>query len=89
MFAITTQARAHLAQILAAADTPDEDEPVIRMFLGQENLGLALDLEKPEDSKYDHEGNTVLVVDEKLTQALEGKTLDVMQTDEGESLTLR
>ena len=50
MFSITTEARAHLAEVLATADVPDEDEPVIRMFLGKEGLGLALDLEKPEDS---------------------------------------
>jgi Fe-S cluster assembly iron-binding protein IscA len=89
MFAITTEAGDHLAEILATADVPDEHEAVIRMFLNQEGLGLALDLEKPGDSKYDHGGNTVLVVDENLAQALEGKTLDIESGEEGKSLTLR
>jgi hypothetical protein len=89
MFAITTEARAHLAQVLATADVPDDDQPVIRMFMGNEGLGLALDLEKPEDTAYDHDGDTVLVVDERLLQALEGKTLDVESTEEGEALMLR
>ena len=89
IFAITTEARAHFAQVLAAADIPEEDGPVIRMFLGKEGLGLALDDVKPEDTKYEHEGNTVLMVYEKLTHALDGKTLDVGQTNEGESLLLR
>jgi len=89
MFAITPGARAHLALVLEAADVPDDDNPVIRLFLGNEGLGLALDLEKPEDTKFEHEGNTILVVDDKLTQALEGKTLDVEVTEQGESLTLR
>ena len=89
MFAITTEARAHLGQTLATADVSDDDEPVIRMFMGKEGLGLALDVENPEDTKYDHEGNTVLVADGKLVEALEGKMLDVEVTDQGTSLVLR
>jgi Fe-S cluster assembly iron-binding protein IscA len=89
MFAITTGAGSHLAEILATAEAPEQGAAVIRMFLSKEGLGLAVDQEKEEDSKYDHEGNTVLVIDEKLVQALEGKTLDVETTDEGTSLMLR
>jgi Fe-S cluster assembly iron-binding protein IscA len=89
MFSITADAGAHLAQILAGADEPAESDPVIRMVMGKDGLGLQLDSEKPGDTGYEYEGETVLVVDEQLLPMLEDRTLDLETSEQGESLTLR
>lgn len=51
-------------------------------------LEFQWDEEKPGDKTVSHEGQTVLVYDERIGQLLSGKTLDVKQTERGVALML-
>ena len=59
---------------------------VVRFYLEGETLEVKMDAEKPDDAKFAHEGKTVLVIDRELSKHLDGKTLDVQDTDEGPQL---
>ncbi len=89
MFTVTEAAGAHLAKMLAEAETPENENAVIRISQGKDGIGLLLSQESPEDTTFPHEGVTVLVIDEELSQVLENKTLDVETTEEGTGLQLR
>ena len=89
MFKVTEAAGAHLSNMLAEAVTPESENAVIRISQGKDGIGLYLSQEGPEDTTFPHEGVTVLVIDEKLSQELENKTLDVEITEEGTGLQLR
>jgi|TARA_Y100000294_G_scaffold8360_1_gene7903 Fe-S cluster assembly iron-binding protein IscA len=52
-------------------------------------LSLTLDGEKPGDATLVHEGKTVLVIDEDVSQSLSNKTLDVEDSEEGLQLTIK
>lgn len=88
MFSITPAAGAHLAKILADSETGEEEAVVVRMFMAPEGLGLALSTEQPGDAKFEHDGALVLVIDEQLSLALDGRELDVEATEDGEALTI-
>jgi Fe-S cluster assembly iron-binding protein IscA len=88
MLTVTPEARMHLVEVLAASEEPEQNNSVLRMYMSKDGLALALDLEKAEDTKHDHDGNTILVIDQQLSQALAGKTLDVENNEQGESLIL-
>ncbi len=89
MFKVTEAAGAHLSNMLAEAETPENENAVLRISQGKDGIGLLLSQEGPEDTTFPHEGLTVLVIDEKLSQELENKTLDVEITEEGTGLQLR
>lgn len=86
MLTITDAASAHLAQMLADAEAPDE--VAIRIAVGEGGLVLALDAAHAEDATFDHEDRTVLVLDVEVSQLLEEKTLDVQDTEEGPQLAI-
>jgi len=54
----------------------------------QGGLGLGIDIEAPSDRLVEHDGATVLVVDDKLAMTLEGVTLDIDDTPEGAELVI-
>ncbi len=89
MFKVTEAAGAHLSDMLAEAETPENENAVIRISQAKDGFGLILSHEGPEDTTFPHEGVTVLVIDEELSQALENKTLDVETTESGTGLQLR
>ncbi len=89
MFTVTEAASAHLAQLLAEAETSENENVVIRISQGKDGLGLMFSQAGPEDTTFAHEGVTVLAIDEKLSQALANNTLDVETTENGTSLQLR
>ena len=77
---------AFISELLTFEGAPDES--AVRIVIEENELSIKLDKEKPGDKTYLHEGKTVLLVDAKMSQALDGKTLDVEDTAEGTKLTV-
>lgn len=77
---------AFLGQLLTESDAPDD--AAVRFVIDGNSLSLQLDDEKPGDSTFNHDGRTVLVVDEDISKILDGKTLDLEESEEGPKLTL-
>lgn len=75
-----------ISELLSSSDAPNES--AVRFVLEENQLSMKLDEEKPGDKAFHHEGKTVLVVDAEISQILDGKTLDVEETDEGPQLTM-
>jgi Fe-S cluster assembly iron-binding protein IscA len=86
MLTMTEAAGAHLVDLLGEAEVPED--VAIRFVVESEGLTLRLDKERPGDESLNHEGKTVLLVDEQMSTMLSDKTLDVDNSDEGLKLTL-
>lgn len=78
---------AFISDLLTSSDAPDDS--AVRFVIEENNLSMKLDEEKPGDESFHHEGKTVLVVDAEMSQILDGKTLDVEETEEGPQLTMK
>ena len=86
MLTLTEAAGAHLAEILDDRDCPPG--VAVRFVCQDTEVSLALDNEKPGDSKLEHEGRTVVLLDENAAEFLDGETVDVKRTDAGGTLFL-
>jgi Fe-S cluster assembly iron-binding protein IscA len=86
MLTLTQAAGAHLADILAERDCADDI--AVRLVCAESRRSLALDGKKTGDATFEHKGRTVLLIDEKAGQLLDGRTVDVKKTDTGEQLFL-
>jgi hypothetical protein len=64
------------------------EEAAIRLALEGDALISKLDKPRPGDAMYDHDGRKVLVMDERVSQLLDGSTLELQPTAEGEKLVL-
>ena len=87
MIDVTERAIQELKRILFSK----ADLPQARLRLtanGEGGLGLGLDIDMPNDRVVEHEGLTVLVVEERLANSLNGITLDVEDTLEGPQLVI-
>jgi Fe-S cluster assembly iron-binding protein IscA len=87
MLTVTEGASAQLADMLTAAEAPDD--VAVRFVVQGQGLALGLDQVKAEDQTFEHSGKTVLVLDEEIAGLLNDKTLDVEDTDEGPRLALK
>lgn len=83
MLTVTEAAGARLAQILGAEDF--SEEIAVRLVFEERAITMQPDSERPGDATFQHEGCTVLLLDEQVAQLLTEDTLDV----DGEKLTLR
>lgn len=83
MLTVTESAGTHLAQLLEDSEAP-QDAAVRIAHDNQEGWSLSLDTAEPGDQKYEHQGRTVLVIDEESAALLGDVTLDV-QMDEMEA----
>ncbi len=77
---------AFISELLTAEGAPDES--AVRIAIEENELSMKLDEEEPGDETFLHEGKTVLLVDAEMSQILDGKTLDVEDTEEGPKLTV-
>lgn len=86
MLTVTDTATTYLKGLL---DEAKLDEGVtLRLVAGEQGLGLAPDTAKDNDTSFESDGNTVLVVNEDLAGKLGDITLDVQQTEQGPRLAL-
>lgn len=86
MFNITDAAGTKLATILEEQSCPEE--MAIRLVQDNQGLALSIDTQKPGDQTYDHDGRTILLIDESTQELLGGTTLDVEESDDGGRLCL-
>ena len=88
MLTVTETAGAHLAQLLAEADQPEE--MAIRVEQGTTGaLTLRFDHVQPDDLTVEHEDRTVLVFDTEMAEMLGGKTIDAKDAEEGTKLVIQ
>jgi Fe-S cluster assembly iron-binding protein IscA len=88
MLTVSETAGAYLATMLTEAETPAEKEVAMRIYLRDGHLAMNLDEPRTQDAKFDHQGVTVLVIEEELAQELDGKTLDVGSDEKGTGLVV-
>jgi len=86
MLTLTPQASEHLANLLNESDAPDE--AAVRLVVREQGLALATDEPKPEDTTFDHDGKTVLVLDQQVAEALADRTIDVEDSAQGKALSI-
>ena len=86
MLQITEPAAEQLAQMLSESDAPDD--VAIRLVVDGEGVALRLDNVREGDTTFDHDGGTVLVLDEEAAELLASRSLDVEETEQGPQLAL-
>ena len=86
MLNVTYEATEHLAYMLAQANAPEGK--AIRLVRHADGVKMNLDSSYLADETFEHDGKTVLLIDEKVLKLLSGKTLDVEHTEKGPALTL-
>jgi len=87
MLTVTDDAKSHLANLLDASGAPDGT--AVRLVPSEQGLGLTTGTEEPQDTSYELEGRTVLLVNSELNTQLAEHTMDTEQTEEGTTLTIR
>ena len=86
MLAMTPAAAKHLFTVLERSSTPEAT--AIRIEIEGDTLTSRLDVARPGDATFDHDGRKVLVLDQHVSQLLDGSTLDLQPTPEGDKLVL-
>ncbi len=84
MLTLTEAAGGYLNKVLEEAKVPADT--AVRLVVESDGLTSALDTPRPGDTAFDHEGRKVLLLDERASQLLAERTLDVQPTDEGPRL---
>lgn len=79
MLTMTEAAGAHLSGLLGQVEAPDE--AAVRIVIQEQGLSLQLDTVKPGDETFEHEGHTVLVLDQQVAEAMAERTLDVEEVE--------
>lgn len=84
MLNLTPAAGGYLSQVLEEAKaSPDT---AVRLAVDGDGLESKLDVVRPGDTTYNHEGRKVLLLDTRASRVLADRTLDVQPTDEGPRL---
>lgn len=86
MLTMTPSAGEHLVDLLDNAKAPEE--AAVRLVMAEGGLGMRADTEKPEDVTFEHAGRVVLLAARDVAEALDGRTLDTVETEKGTGLTL-
>lgn len=85
MVTVTESAKQQLGiMLLSVGASPELGLRLTATGPGQ--FGLAPDREKGGDQVVEHEGSKVLLVDEEVSEALEGVTIDCVETAQGPRL---
>ena len=85
MFTVTEAASAQLHNMLEEASAPEG--MVARFVVKGTKLNMESDTVQPGDVTFEHEGQTVLVLDEATSEALADRKLVVKETEEGPQLS--
>ncbi len=87
MIGVTERAKAELRGILTSH--VDHPQACLRLTVNeQEQLGLGIDIEMPEDEVVEYEGSKLLVVTRELATQLEGTVIDVEDREDGAHLVI-
>jgi Fe-S cluster assembly iron-binding protein IscA len=85
MLTVTPTARTRLSEMLEGRP----DHVAARIVVGDGRMKLRPGTHRPGDEVLEHEGRAVLLLDEKIAERLEARTLDVRDTENGPKLRLR
>jgi Fe-S cluster assembly iron-binding protein IscA len=95
MLDVTDAAREalHSAMLHSASEYPHQANLGFRLVASKEPdgrvaLGLALDEANPGDQLVQYQERTVLLIDGIVAAAFDGRTLDLVQTEEGDQLKI-
>ena len=88
MLTVSDAACEHLASVLDQMDATPQDA-AIRIVQGPNGLGMSVDTPNDGDKTIEHDGKTILLLDEQVSNLLDERTLDVQQTDQGTALALK
>ncbi len=86
MLTVTEDAKAHLATLIDDNNIPGDK--AIRLIAGAQGIGLAPDTPADADETFDHDGRTVLCVEPRLCEKLDGRTLSIQNTEQGAQLSI-
>ena len=87
MIGVTERAKKEMSRVLA--DNVDHPAACLRLRVSQEgNLGLGIDIERPDDEVIEFEGSVLLAVEPKLADSLVDVTIDVEESPEGNQLVI-
>lgn len=87
MLTVTDAAGTPLAHIIDREERLEE--VAVRLTHDGRRIAMTVDGERPGDTSFNHKGRTVLLLDERVSELLESRTLDVKQTAKGDRLALR
>jgi len=88
MFSVTPTAIEHLNSMIGEAGV-GEEQALRLIHQGGGQLGLTIDSSREGDQvEKGSSGRTVLVIEQELVTALDGSTLDAVNTDSGTQLSL-
>ena len=87
MIGVTEEAKKEMVKVLA--DKVDHPEACLRLRVDDKgNLGLGIDIERPEDKVVEYKGTTLLVVEPALADSLTNIAIDVEDSAEGNQLVI-
>lgn len=86
MLNVSEKAAAFLLEGLQSNSEGDQD--VLRLVQAEDGLALTVDQEREGDQVVEHSDRKVLVIESGISNALDGATLETVDTPEGERLTL-
>jgi Fe-S cluster assembly iron-binding protein IscA len=87
MLNVTDKAAALLHDSLEVSKNSEED--VLRLTRSGQGLALTLDEEREGDQVVLHDEQKVLVIQPEIAQALNGATIDAVNTPDGERLAIQ
>ncbi|MEQ8769462.1 MAG: hypothetical protein RIB60_03015 [Phycisphaerales bacterium] len=86
MLTVTEDAKVFLKGLIDDNNVPED--ATIRLTASPQGLGLAPDAPKADDETFDHDGRTVLAIAQPIVNQLDGKSIDVNQTENGPALAI-
>jgi Fe-S cluster assembly iron-binding protein IscA len=87
MIGVTEEAKKEMNKVLA--DKVDHPKACLRLRVdGKGNLGLGIDIERPEDRVVEYQGATLLVIEPELADSLKNVAIDVEDCEHGNQLVI-
>jgi len=80
MITVTESAKQTLRKVLASTGVEDPEMGLRMNILGLGEYNLVPDAEREGDQVVEHEGRKVLLIGDKISQALDGRTIDCDET---------
>ena len=88
MLNVTDAAGAQLKEMIDEATSDDDTETAVRFTRDPRGLVMNLDKPKEGDTKIEHDGRVVVLLEQDVSQALQDKTLGVKETEKGQALII-
>lgn len=85
MVTVTDRAKTFLAQALDSARQKEEQDDIcFRLVRNDENtLGIVVGKPTKSDTQFAQDDATILVMDEEVSTTLDGRTVDLVETEAG------